>query len=351
MWDPAFKLDAVPCPCAKYRNKFPDRRFSSGHVAAGLDEFEAMVPGCGSITSASAASTFFPGRAHWMTKSRALFDQHEFMLSERQLQAQFRADLEAHRLRAEALACQQQAKIEALELDVKSTTKKLELKQKQVKESFALSTRVRQNFFARLAFERAFRSWQAHAVQMKEEQLQNKLASYQQGQRLVAALFTSWRQDVQSGSRERLIAHERAAAGAVRAKLFEQMENERAQLLSQVEELKRQLSEEGKQSPGCLGKSCITISWKRALLQDNLKRVFMRGVCALNFEAMSLLSDPGAGGSVLSGAPGAATMEGLLASEPASAEPVALPCGANASCHGAPAATQALPAQDLQHRF
>ena len=75
MWDPAFKLDAVPCPCAKYRNKFPDRCFSSGHVATGLEEFEAMGPGCGSITSASAASTFFPGRAHWMTKSRALFDQ------------------------------------------------------------------------------------------------------------------------------------------------------------------------------------------------------------------------------------------------------------------------------------
>ena len=75
MWDPAFKLDSVPCPCAKYRNKRPDRCFSSGHVAAGLEEFEAMLPGCGSITSASAASTFFPGRAHWMTKSRALFDQ------------------------------------------------------------------------------------------------------------------------------------------------------------------------------------------------------------------------------------------------------------------------------------
>ena len=75
MWDPAFELDSVPCPYAKYRNKLPDRCFSSGHVAAGLEEFEAMVPGCGSITSASAASTFFPGRAHWMTKSRALIDQ------------------------------------------------------------------------------------------------------------------------------------------------------------------------------------------------------------------------------------------------------------------------------------
>ena len=75
MWDPAFQLDSVPCPCAKFRNKLPDQCFASGHVAAGLEHFAALLPGCSSITSASAASTFFPGRSHWMTKSRALFDQ------------------------------------------------------------------------------------------------------------------------------------------------------------------------------------------------------------------------------------------------------------------------------------
>ena len=75
MWDPDFELDSVPCPCSKCRNKLPDRCFSSGQVAAGLEEFEAFLPGCASITSASAASTLFPGRAHWMSKSRALFDQ------------------------------------------------------------------------------------------------------------------------------------------------------------------------------------------------------------------------------------------------------------------------------------
>ena len=37
--------------------------------------FMFPLPGCASITSASAASTLFPGRAHWMSKSRALFDQ------------------------------------------------------------------------------------------------------------------------------------------------------------------------------------------------------------------------------------------------------------------------------------
>ena len=75
MWDPAFQLDSVPCPCAKFRNKLPDQCFASGHVAAGLEQLEAMLPGCSSITSASAASTLLPSRCHWMTKSRALFDQ------------------------------------------------------------------------------------------------------------------------------------------------------------------------------------------------------------------------------------------------------------------------------------
>ena len=30
MWDPAVKLDAAPCPCAKYRNKLPDRQHHIG---------------------------------------------------------------------------------------------------------------------------------------------------------------------------------------------------------------------------------------------------------------------------------------------------------------------------------
>eukprot|EP00435_Cladocopium_sp_Y103_P042224 s804_g11.t1 len=97
---------------------------------------------------------------------------------------------------------------------------------------------------------------------------------------------------------EKLLAHERASAGAVRAKLFEQMETERNQLVAQVEDLKKHLGEEAKQ---------------RALLQDNLKRVFMRGVCALNFEAMSLLNDPQGGTATMNAAALAGATEVLAA--------------------------------------
>ena len=75
MWEPDFNLELVPCPCAKYRNQLPESCFSSGHVAAGLERFQSLLPDCNSILSASAASTVFPGRNHWLAKSRALFDQ------------------------------------------------------------------------------------------------------------------------------------------------------------------------------------------------------------------------------------------------------------------------------------
>jgi len=89
-------------------------------------------------------------------------------------------------------------------------------------------------------------------------------------------LFGTWRRQTNRAWKERLVTHERAVGDAVRSKLLEQMELQRGCLTSEVEHLKRQLAEEKRQ---------------RELLQDNLKRVFMRGVCALNFEAMSLLSE------------------------------------------------------------
>ena len=67
MWDPAFRLDSVPCPCAKFRNKLPEQRFASGHVAAGLEHLEALLPGCGMQqhhVGQCSKHVFFSGRSH-----------------------------------------------------------------------------------------------------------------------------------------------------------------------------------------------------------------------------------------------------------------------------------------------
>ncbi|CAE7402099.1 unnamed protein product [Symbiodinium sp. CCMP2592] len=75
MWEHDFKLESVHCPCNQFAGKLPAHCFVSGHVATGLENLTKLLPDCKSILSASAASTFFPGRNHWMAKSRALFDQ------------------------------------------------------------------------------------------------------------------------------------------------------------------------------------------------------------------------------------------------------------------------------------
>ena len=54
--------------CCMSLQPIPDRCFVRGRAAAGLEEFESLLP------SVSAASTFFPGRNSWKSRSRALFD-------------------------------------------------------------------------------------------------------------------------------------------------------------------------------------------------------------------------------------------------------------------------------------
>ena len=74
MWDSDFQVEHVTCPCNQFLSKLPDHCFVQGHVAAGLEEFRSLLPNSGSIALASAASTFFPGKDNWKTRSKALFD-------------------------------------------------------------------------------------------------------------------------------------------------------------------------------------------------------------------------------------------------------------------------------------
>eukprot|EP00434_Breviolum_minutum_P027147 symbB.v1.2.024010.t1/scaffold2242.1/size84735/2 len=204
--------------------------------------------------------------------------------------------------------------------------KAVELKQKQFKSAVTFTGHVRQNLLGRLAFENGFQSWQARAAESKSNQLQDLLAKKLYAVHTSSNVFGAWRHISQTSSREKLLAHERASAGAVRAKLFEQMELERAQLVAQVEDLKKSLGEEAQQ---------------RQMLQDNLKRVFMRGVCALNFEAMSLLNDP-QGGTATMSAPLASATDVLAAqTEPPGPVP-----SATAPAPSAPPAPAVVTVQD-----
>jgi len=208
--------------------------------------------------------------------------EHEFVLAERALETRHRSDMEAQRMKADAKDCLQSTRIEGLQAENQQLSRALEIKQRKVKESLSLLHRARRGLVGRCALEVAWRTWRSVAAASKDERIHSLLSDKVRTTRLLGHTFSSWRRHTQLQQKEALVAHERAAAETVRARLFEKLESEREALVAEAERLKKQLVEEGRQ---------------RALLQENVQRVFMRGVCALNFEAMSLLKDGGGSAS------------------------------------------------------
>ena len=75
MWAPDFDPEQVRCPCARFKGRLPRSCFVDGHVAAGLKQFALVYPEFGPIVHSSAASTFFPGKQHWIDQSLQFFEQ------------------------------------------------------------------------------------------------------------------------------------------------------------------------------------------------------------------------------------------------------------------------------------
>lgn len=216
--------------------------------------------------------------------------EHEFVLAERAIMAQQRAALEAQRLKAEAAAYQQQSVMDALKEEKAQLSNRLDQKQRQLKESLILLQRARNGVVGRCIQERALCAWRGAARAIKDSRIKSRLAIKLREHQFENVAFGLWRRHSQASRSSKLVAHERAAAEMARAKLVEQLEVENTRSACEVERLSRLLAEEAQQ---------------RSLLQENLKRVFMRGVCALNFEAMTLLADGSMAepGSAASGAP------------------------------------------------
>eukprot|EP00927_Polykrikos_kofoidii_P078375 TRINITY_DN75204_c0_g1_i1.p1 TRINITY_DN75204_c0_g1~~TRINITY_DN75204_c0_g1_i1.p1 ORF type:complete len:602 (+),score=97.47 TRINITY_DN75204_c0_g1_i1:57-1862(+) len=202
--------------------------------------------------------------------------EHEYNAAERALAGRHRALLEAQQMKAEAALCHQNGIIDGLQSEKYALLDRIEVQQRRLNRYPTVMQRSRGTLSGRCALVKSFAAWKAAAVEEKGDRLQRLLHDKFRGLRLLAFAVGTWRRNTHCAWRERIVAHERAAADTLRSKLFDQMEVERKSMCDEIENLNKKLVEEARQ---------------RCLLQDNLKRVFMRGVCALNFEAMSLLSD------------------------------------------------------------
>jgi len=304
---------AAPAPSLRHSPVSPQRQL--------VASTPSRSPAAGSDSGARSAEAGLDRKDAWALPhlSRRLEEisremrrsvEHEFVLAERSLTDQHRSNLEMLQHKAEAAASQKQSIIETLQSEKQQLTRRLELKQRQCKQALDVLRHTRCRLGSRSSLQNSWTRWRAAAVEGKDVRLQDQLAGRLWQVHLTGLLFGSWRRLTHHVWRERLIAHERAAKDAVRSELFEQMELQCGRMSSEVETLKRQLAEEQRQ---------------RSLLQDNLKRVFMRGVCALNFEAMTLLAEGATAeqppGALLTGPPlpAAAALDrpGRPAQEPA----------------------------------
>merc|ERR1719375_2245513 len=180
-----------------------------------------------------------------------------------------------------------QARLDASEAVVAELRRKNELleraledKRQQGKRILFLASRVRADEHSRHLLDRVFQQWSYFMDISQSDKVKSTMASAWRMRRLIGSTFSFWRMKMSIQASDRAFASIRADTQAEKAQLIAMSELERKREVDEIARLNRALEEEA--------------SSKRRL-QEDLKSVFMRGVCTLNFEAMQLLSGVPAG--------------------------------------------------------
>mmetsp|Transcript_61437 Transcript_61437/g.146483 ORF Transcript_61437/g.146483 Transcript_61437/m.146483 type:complete len:555 (+) Transcript_61437:73-1737(+) len=198
----------------------------------------------------------------------------------KQMNDQHKASSETQAASASSELQRKQQEVDGLLAEKQEFAMKLKRKNDQLKHVASLLQASRWTFHNRCTTERALSAWRNAA---REQRLEDREAARREqlaSTQVLRRVFVEWRRSTNGAARARIADLERKKAEILQATIFQQMEVERERAVSELTKLKEQLAKEERQ---------------RMLLQENLKRVFMRGVCALNFEAMNLLSDGSSG--------------------------------------------------------
>uniref|UniRef100_A0A0G4FSY5 Centrosomal protein POC5 n=1 Tax=Chromera velia CCMP2878 TaxID=1169474 RepID=A0A0G4FSY5_9ALVE len=148
---------------------------------------------------------------------------------------------------------------------------------KQLRGALNLCWRVREEERGRQLRLRVFSGWQRWTLEMREKKKKTKMCTKISNLRKQSEVFSAWMRTVKTDVWDRTFISSKAESQSI-------LETSIAAATAEKDRLERQLAEAREQIRREVA--------ARAELQESLKRVFMRGVCALNFEAMSLLSDP-----------------------------------------------------------
>ncbi|NWR73775.1 POC5 protein, partial [Centropus unirufus] len=125
----------------------------------------------------------------------------------------------------------------------------------------------------RIELMRKFTLWRIHRVQAKQEEYANRIADRQFRTALMKKVWTAWRSLIEEKWRTKVTNACQLRAEGVCAQLTNDYEAKIAELTSTLEEAKAEI---------------LRLQSEREQYEDTMKKAFMRGVCALNLEAMTM---------------------------------------------------------------
>lgn len=201
-------------------------------------------------------------------------------VAEADLRTKYKSVMDADELAAQARLAASEAVVAELRRKTEDLERAVEAKRQQGKRILFLASRVRADEHSHYLLDRVFQQWNYFMDISQNDKVKDSMASAWRMRRIVGSTFGFWRGKTSIQASARALASIRAESTAEAAQLIAQSELERKREADEIASLNRQLEEE-------------VASKKR--LQEDLKSVFMRGVCTLNFEAMQLLSGMPAG--------------------------------------------------------
>jgi len=140
--------------------------------------------------------------------------------------------------------------------------------------------RLQQKADAKLSFEK----WRRTTDWTRNMQMKTNMAFRLRKERLLHSVVSCWERKVKEAREQKHLERVQSANQLDRQKMISMTQLEKENLQNEINNLRTALAKEQEAKNN---------------LQDNLKRVFMRGVSALNFEAMSLLAGEEASKSAL----------------------------------------------------
>ncbi|KAF4674722.1 poc5 centriolar protein [Perkinsus chesapeaki] len=200
-----------------------------------------------------------------------------FVDSRQRITRRHEAEAAAARLHSQATESNLRETVKALNEQLDKANERVAAVDKQMKGVQFLNHKQQKRYRRQLLLRRMMARWKIYKQLQADEKTKSKLSRALHGVKISSQVFSAWRVRSLRGAASRKQADTELANATQRANDSAMWDEEKAALVARIDDLTAELEKE--------------MQTKR-MMQDNLKRVFMRGVCALNFEAMSLLGGP-----------------------------------------------------------